>query len=69
MQASEYIGLRRAAEHSGRSHQTIKNWCVRYEIGELRGGKWCISRAGLDRVLKAKLFLATPAAASGEAAQ
>lgn len=54
MQTNEFSSLRKAARDAGVSHQTIVNWCEKYQIGEQRGRRWYISKPALDRILKLK---------------
>jgi hypothetical protein len=54
MPKSDIISLRKAARDAGVSHQTVANWCEKYQIGELKSGRWHISKSGIDRIVKLK---------------
>lgn len=53
----ELSSLREAASYAGVSHQTVKNWCKRYGIGKLKGGRWHVSHPRLIMIMAAKQTL------------
>lgn len=55
--SEKIIGSRAAAKIAGVSHATICNWCARYGIGELKEGRWHVSRAHLAKIMKAREVL------------
>jgi len=41
----EAIGVAEAARQAGKSVRTVREWCLRHQIGRMIGGRWSISRA------------------------
>jgi transposase len=57
MSGTEFTSLRKAAKAVGVSQETIRAWCEKHHIGELRDGSWHISRPALNRILRAREIL------------
>jgi len=49
--------LRRAAILAGVSAETVREWCHKYGIGRYEAGVWHISRAGLNKIIRARTVL------------
>jgi hypothetical protein len=47
----EIIPLNVAAEKTGKSDRTLRNWCARHGIGRRIGGEWALSRVALAMFL------------------
>lgn len=59
----EAIPVAEAAEISGRSVRTVREWCSSFDIGRRIGGQWAVSRVALQMLLDGdwdalKLYLA-----------
>ena len=44
---SEMLTIAEAAEIAGRSIRTMREWCLRYDIGRRIGGQWNVSKVAL----------------------
>lgn len=53
----DLTSLRQAAQVVGVSHASIRNWCIRLKVGELRNGRWHVSRAALRRIMLARAVM------------
>ena len=51
------VGLHKAAEVAGVSFMTIKEWTVKYAIGEKIDHQWHIDAAKLEQVIQARKHL------------
>lgn len=58
MSGEDFITLRAAARSVNVSHETVRSWCLRLKVGELRNGRWHVSRAALRRIMRARAVLA-----------
>ena len=44
---SEVLSIPEAAEIAGRSIRTLRDWCLRHDIGRRIGGQWAVSKVAL----------------------
>ncbi len=44
---SEAISIAEAARIAGRSVRTIRDWCLRFDLGRRIGGQWAVSLVAL----------------------
>lgn len=57
MEAEKFTSLREAAEFADVSHETIREWCKRYGIGENIDGSWIVTRQKLEFIMSARSVL------------
>ena len=43
----EALSVAEAAKLAGRSHRTIRNWCLLHDLGRRIGGPWAVSKVAL----------------------
>jgi hypothetical protein len=43
----EVLSAAEAAEIAGRSIRTLREWCLRYDLGRRIGGQWAVSKVAL----------------------
>src|SRR5262249_15557875 len=48
---AEMISIREAADRSGKSARTVRNWCLDHQIGRRIGKQWAVSAPALDMFL------------------
>ena len=44
---SEVLSITEAAEIAGRSIRTLREWCLRHNLGRRIGGQWAVSKVAL----------------------
>jgi hypothetical protein len=49
---AEAIGIAEAAQQASKSTRTMREWCLRHQIGRMIGGRWAISQVALDMLLE-----------------
>jgi len=59
MPGKNITSLRKAASRAGVSHEAIRLWCERYDIGNFdrESKRWIIDADKLDAVISARSFL------------
>jgi hypothetical protein len=48
---SEVLSIAEAAAIAGRKVRTLRDWCLRHDIGRRIGGQWAVSRVALAMLL------------------
>jgi hypothetical protein len=48
---AEVLSIEDAAHIAGRSMRTIREWCMRFDIGRRIGGRWAVSKVALSMLL------------------
>jgi hypothetical protein len=44
---SEVLSIAEAAKTAGRSIRTLRDWCLRHDLGRRIGGQWAVSKVAL----------------------
>lgn len=57
MSGTEITSLRSAAKLAGVSPEAVRLWCEKFDIGELRGNRWHIRVADLNKIIRARSVL------------
>lgn len=57
MSGSEILSLREAAELARVRHETIRQWCIKFGIGNFEDDRWRVRKSDLLRVQRARRIL------------